>query len=465
MARIVICGGSVIGLSSAIMLAADGHDVTVLEADPQPPPATPAQAWEDWSRKGVAQFRQPHNLFARIRHICDEELPGITEQLLAAGCVWVDYLASLPPTMSDQSARPGDDAVRFVTGRRPVVESVFAAAAANQPGVSVSRGVRVSELLAGPSAIPGVPHVCGVRTESGRTIPADLVIDATGRRSPAISWLTQLGARSPAVESQDSGFVYYTRYFTGPQRPPLLGPALAAIGSVSALTLDGDNDTWSVTLFGQSGDAPLRQLRDPGYFTRVVRECPLQAHWLDGTPITGVLPMAGILDRCRRFVVGGQPVVTGLAAVGDAWACTNPSAGRGLSIGLMHAQLLRKVVRSRLDEPAEFARDWDEGTQREVRPFYDNQVTADKARMTEMNALRHGTQPPPAQSLMAGLGAAAAYDADLFRALIETVVCLALPQEVLARPGIRDKIENLSTAEPLVIPGPSRDRLLQLLSA
>jgi hypothetical protein len=131
----------------------------------------------------------------------------------------------------------------------------------------------------------------------------------------------------------------------------------------------------------------------------------------------------------------------------------------------MHAQLLRKVVRSRLDEPAGFARDWDEGTQREVRPFYDNQVTADKARMTEMNALRHGTQPQPAQSPMAGLGAAAAYDADLFRALIETVVCLALPQEVLARPGIRDKIENLSTAEPLVIPGPSRDRLLQLLSA
>ncbi len=237
------------------------------------------------------------------------------------------------------------------------------------------------------------------------------------------------------------------------------------MGSFSLLTLDGDNGTWSVTLFGPTGDAPLKALREPGCFTRVVQACPMYEHWLDGTPITDVLPMAGVLDRYRRFVVDGQPVVTGFAAVGDAWACTNPSAGRGLSVGLIHAQLLRNVVRAYLDDPAALARVWDEHTEQFVSPYYWNQIAADRARIAEMNALRNGLAPPAPDSMMDRFVTAAGYDADVFRGLVETVLCLALPQEVLERPGIKGKIDELGKGAPMRIPGPDRDQLLRLLSA
>jgi hypothetical protein len=44
--------------------------------------------------------------------------------------------------------------------------------------------------------------------------------------------------------------------------------------------------------------------------------------------------------RCRRTTVA-----TGILPVGDAWACTNPSFGRGLSIGLAQVIILRRSTR------------------------------------------------------------------------------------------------------------------------
>lgn len=230
------------------------------------------------------------------------------------------------------------------------------------------------------------------------------------------------------------------------------------------LTLPGDNDTWSVTVFGLSGDAALKSLRDPDCFTRVVAACPGQVHWLDGRPTTGVLPMAGVLDRHRRFVVEGRPVVTGFAAVGDAWASTNPSVGRGLSVGLLHAQQLRDVARTHLDDPAGFASAWDERTERVVAPYFWDQVGADRARVSEMTASRDGGERPAPDPTTGRFLAAARHDPVVFRGLLETVLCLALPGDVLARPEIRTVVEREPLTAPGPPPGPDRSRLLALLA-
>jgi hypothetical protein len=57
------------------------------------------------------------------------------------------------------------------------------------------------------------------------------------------------------------------------------------------------------------------------------------------------------------------------------------------------------------------------------------------------------------------------YDPDLFRAFLEFNTMHALPQEVLARPGLADRITAVAAEhEPFVMPGPSRTDVLATLS-
>ena len=466
MAEVLVLGAGLNGLATAMLLALDGHRVTVLERDAAQPSGSAEELWQRWERRGVNQFRQLHFMLPRWRALMERELPAVIAELEAMGGARVNVVGALPTELSG-GLREGDERFETVTARRPVLEAAVTAVAARTPGVTIRRGVAVTGLLTGPESTAGVPHVTGVITDGGAALRADLVVDATGRRSPVISMLEAIGAHRPIEEREDCGFVYYARHFrsvdTSPPSPRAM--LLQHFESVSLLTLPCDSDTWGVAFIVSAHDKRLRGLREVRAWEAALALFPTIAHWGAGEPITDVQVIAAIEDRYRRFVVDGRPVATGLVAVGDAWACTNPSLGRGASIGLLHACALRDVLREvRPDAPEKLVRRFDEVTETTVTPLYRMTLAFDRHRLAEIAGDINGEPYRTSDATWAmgkALYAAALRDPDVLRAYASVVSLTATPKEALAQPGMLGKVISLGSGMPrYATPGPSRATLL-----
>jgi 2-polyprenyl-6-methoxyphenol hydroxylase-like FAD-dependent oxidoreductase len=468
--KVIVNGAGIGGLVTSILLGSDGHEVTLLERDPAPVPE-PEEAWEDWSRRGVNQFRLPHFFLPRFLSIVRAEFPELETRLEKAGMLRLNIIDVLPEQMSG-GRRPEDDRFDSITGRRSVYESVVAAFAEETKGVSVRRGAAVAGLETGSAAGSGGTHVTGVRTESGEKLEADLVVDTTGRRSPLPRWLGESRAEPPVEELEDCGFAYYGRHFRSDDgsTPAIIAPLNAEYGSVNILTLPADNGTWSVVFVTSARDTALRKVRDVAVWTDVLRSFPLSAHWLDGTPLDDdVVTMSKIEDRHRKFSgADGEPLATGIVAVADSWACTNPSLGRGASMAALHATALRDVLRApESSDPR--------ATNEVVEPWYRSTLAFDRHRLNAVHAVIDGQahEPEGDRSVTMGnaLGVAATKDPDCARAMFSVIGLLRTPEELFSDDGFAEKVLGLGGeategddgigSEGL---GPDRSQLLEMVS-
>lgn len=461
MARIVVCGAGTCGLIAAMLFAKDGHDVEVVERDPMEPPS-PADAWDAWERRGVNQFRLPHFLMSRFRYDMVRELPEVVEALVAAGSYEFNFFGPFREVV------PEPERFDVVTARRPVVEAAIAKVAASTERVRIRRGAAIAGLTTGASARNGIVHVTGVRLEDGEEIAADLVVAATGRRSPLGRWIEEAGGRAPQESVEDSGFVYYGRYGRSPDgEQQLHGPALSDFGSIGLLALPADDGTVGIGVITASSDAPLRKLRHEDAWQRVMRRLPDGEMLADLEPISDLTAMAGIEDRYRRFVVDGEPVATGVVAVADAWAATNPTLGRGISLGVMHALLLRDVVRDHLDAPYALAVAWDDVTERVMTPWYEATIWHDRRKLQSYAAVAGTASAVDDQDWerFVALGRLTGGDLDLaVRWVSRFGFLLEPPQVLLQDPELVAKLDA-AVSENGMHDGPSREELLELVGA
>ena len=251
------------------------------------------------------------------------------------------------------ASRPGDEQLRRAHRRRPVAEAAIAGVVAGNDHVdrpARRRGYRPARSTATPN---GIPHVVGVTTEGGEEFRADLVIDAGGRRSALPQWLAD--GRRPRAVRRDRRLrlrvlraaLPLVRRLGAARFGPLLARTARSRHSPSRPTTAPGASAWSRAprtrrLRGVQGrrrvDERRQELPARGALAR--RRTHLdedRGHGEDRRPAPRL--------RGRRHACGHR-----VLPLADSWACTNPSVGRGISIGTLHAAALRDLLR---DAPAD----------------------------------------------------------------------------------------------------------------
>ena len=181
--------------------------------------------------------------------------------------------------------------------------------------------------------------------------------------------------------------------------------------------------------------------------------------------------MSKIEDRHRSFAdEQGDPLATGVVAVADSWACTNPSLGRGASIGAIHAVALRDLLATdTAGDPFELSSQWNEVTTKTVEPWYRSTLWFDRHRLNQVHAEidgeRYDPQDDPSWASFQALGAASGKDGDCLRANISIASVLRTSDEVFQEPGLMEKVMELGGdfGEAPTL-GPTRGELLEIVN-
>ncbi|MGW6705437.1 NAD(P)/FAD-dependent oxidoreductase [Streptomyces sp. NPDC054956] len=469
MAHVLVIGGGIGGVATALLAARHGHTAELFERDTRAPGTALDRDFFGWRRPAVPQAGHPHALLGAARNLLRDELPDVHAEMLRLGARErneLDWFDERPP------ARPGDEDLVMLQARRIVLESALATALRAEPGVVARYGEPVTGLTTaggggtgggsgGAAGAAGAEtvRVTGVTTEEG-AYAGDLVVDAGGRRGGAERWLAAAGCRPGVVERHRTGLAYFCRWYRlpegraeGPRRPwAVSGGAFAGCAVFPA-----DNRVFAVALFVHTEDPTRSALRDPAVFEAAARSFPPGAAWLalDVEPLSEVLATAGLDNRWSALVDERGPVVSGFVPVGDAVTHTNPTLGQGISLALWAAS---RVARTAHQDPGSvrFAAEYHAWAVRTLKPWFDFQVVADEA-IGERFATRAGRSAAARDA--AALFECALEDPEVMRTRARVRHLADSPERAYADPEIRARVTRWLADRPDYVPndaGPSR---------
>ncbi|WP_370942245.1 FAD-dependent oxidoreductase [Amycolatopsis sp. cg5] len=333
----VVVGGSVSGLLAARVLSDHFEHVTVVERDT----GDGVNA-----RRGVPQGAHPHTLLFKTSMLLEGLFPGLGNELVEAGALRVGWLTQCRMNFHGHKLHQSDIGLTSLCATRPFIEHVIRGRVAAIGNVEFKMGWDAVDLrtTGGGESITGIT-VRAQDTGNGCVLPADLVIDASGRSPRSQVWLKKLGYPRPREDQVSIGLAYVSQLvrmdldsIDGDRVLATLARPTCPRGMYLFAQEDGK---WMLTMYGYGEHRPSRE----NFLDEVLEFAPpdvraaVQTAEFLGEPQVHQIPK---VFRRRYEELGAFP--HGLLVVGDALSTMNPVYGTGMMCSAVQAVLLQREL-------------------------------------------------------------------------------------------------------------------------
>jgi 2-polyprenyl-6-methoxyphenol hydroxylase-like FAD-dependent oxidoreductase len=348
----VVIGGSIAGLTAARVLADYVAHLTIIDRDHV----------NDTSRyrQGVPQSRHAHTLPPHGQEIMERLFPGLLDEMAAQGAVLIDPGRENPYYEDGRwRMKKSRQTHLAISSSRPLLENIIYRRVASLPNVEVINGLEVVSLQADRSSM----RVAGVnvrRRGAGslqvETLPADLVLDASGRSSQAPHWLAELDLQPPEEWRINSFVGYATREYLKPEGFEADWKALYVLPTPPDSTRGGviqpvEGNRWFVSLMGEEGDYPPTDVDGFMDFARSLPTPRIYEAIRDARPLSAPQGYRRTENRVRRYDQLPH-YLEGFFVIGDAVFAMNPIFAMGMTAAADGALVLERSLQDWLDKPA-----------------------------------------------------------------------------------------------------------------